>query len=302
VTPGEGIVVPTPFDLKTAMYDGLAVMAVVGQLDCATAPRLSEALAEMAEPGRVILVDLSGTVFIDCAGLAPLAAACGRQRQLGGDLVLDAPTAAVSRVIECTQLDKVVTVASGPSRSTSNYSRDVPTVHHRQLSDADRRRDAVLGAARTEFAEWGYHGATTAAIATRADISQSYIYALFPSKKDLFIACYRWHHRQIMDIMATAAEAPDLVQARARMNQSYADKVQNRNHFLFRLQATAAAASDEDIAAEVRQAFIEGSQKLVDLLDDDVEAAKAYIALSRLIDVAMAIELPRELWPALPAG
>jgi anti-anti-sigma factor len=284
------------------MQDGLAVVVVAGELDCATAPRLSEALAEMAEPGRVILVDLSGTEFMDCAGLAPLVAACEHQRQLGGDLVLDAPSRAVSRVIECTQLEKVVTVASGPSRSTWDYSRYVPTSEHRQQSDASHRREAILTAARTEFAEWGYHGATTAAIATRADISQSYLYALFPSKKDLFIACYRWHHHQIMDIMATAAEAPDLVQARARMHESYLEKLENREYFLFRLQATAAAASDQDIADEVRQAFIESSQKLLDLLGDDREAAKAYIALSRLIDVAMAIELPRDLWPAVPTG
>ena len=112
----------TPFDLKTAMHDGLGVVAVVGELDCATAPRLSEALAEMAEPGRVILVDLSDTEFMDCAGLAPLVAACEHQRALGGDLILDAPTRAVSRVIECTHLDNVVTVASGPKTASSRES------------------------------------------------------------------------------------------------------------------------------------------------------------------------------------
>jgi AcrR family transcriptional regulator len=178
----------------------------------------------------------------------------------------------------------------------------MPIAYRRHLSDADHRREAAFIAARTEFAEWGYHGATTAAIAKRADISQSYLYALFPSKKDLFIACYRWHHRQIMDIMATAAEATDSAQARARMHESYVEKVQQPSYFLFRLQATAAAASDQDIADEVRQAFIESSQKLLDVLGDDRDAVKAYIAVSRLIDVAMAIQLPRELWPALPTG
>jgi hypothetical protein len=105
-----------------------------------------------------------------------------------------------------------------------------------------------------------------------------------------------------MDIMTAAAEAPDPVQGRARMHQSYVEKLQQRNHFLFRLQATAAAASDRDIADEVRQAFIESSQKLLDVLGGDREAAKAYIGLSRLVDVAMAIQLPGELWPALPTG
>ncbi len=82
---------------------------VIGELDLATAPRLSEVLDEMAEPGRVILVDLSDTEFMDCSGLAPLLAACERQRELGGDLFLEAPSGAVSRVLECTELDDVLT-------------------------------------------------------------------------------------------------------------------------------------------------------------------------------------------------
>ena len=114
--------VATPFELKSTERDGLAVVAVVGELDCATAPRLSQALAGLAEPGRVILVDLSDTEFMDCAGLAPLVAACEHQRELGGDLILDAPTRAVSRVIECTHLDNVVTVASGPKTASSRES------------------------------------------------------------------------------------------------------------------------------------------------------------------------------------
>jgi anti-anti-sigma factor len=115
---------PTPFDLKTTVHDGLAVVVVVGELDLATAPRLSEALAEMAEPGRVILVDLSDTEFMDCAGLAPLVAACEHQRELGGDLFLEAPSGAVSRVIECTQVDKFVTVVSDPGPESAVGSGD----------------------------------------------------------------------------------------------------------------------------------------------------------------------------------
>jgi AcrR family transcriptional regulator len=161
---------------------------------------------------------------------------------------------------------------------------------------------AVLEAARAEFAEWGYHGATTAAIAKRADISQSYIYALFPSKKNLFLECQRWNQRQIMDIMDAAAAATDAAEARARIHQAYVEKIEHRHHSLFRLQATAAAASDADIADEVRQSFIEGFEKLLAVCGDDRQAVKDYVAVGIFSDVAMAIHLPRGYWPALPAG
>src|SRR5437763_7945983 len=119
---------PTPFDVKANAHDGLGVVAVVGELDCATAPRLSEALAEMAEPGRVIVVDLSDTEFMDCAGLAPLVAACEHQRELGGDLIVDAPTSAVSRVIECTHLDGMMTVVSARQPALAEQLVQLPPV------------------------------------------------------------------------------------------------------------------------------------------------------------------------------
>jgi AcrR family transcriptional regulator len=178
----------------------------------------------------------------------------------------------------------------------------VPPGDHRHLSDADHRRQAVLEAARAEFAEWGYHGATTAAIAKRADISQSYIYALFPSKKSLFIECQRWNHQQLMDIMATATSATDPAQARAHIHQAYVEKVEHRPNFLFRLQATAAAASDADIAEEVRRSVIEVFEKLMAVCGNDPRAVKDYIAVGVFSDVAMAIRLPRAYWPVLPAG
>ena len=108
---------PRPiFDVTSTERDGLAMVAVLGELDCATAPLLSNVLDDLAEPGRVVLVDLSCTEFMDCAGLASLVTAFAHQRELGGNVILDAPTSAVLRVIECTGLNRLMTVA------TSAYS------------------------------------------------------------------------------------------------------------------------------------------------------------------------------------
>src|SRR5205807_10091662 len=67
-----------------------------------------------------------------------------------------------------------------------NNVRMRPPKSNRQT--AEERRDQVLDAATHEFAQRGYHAASTAAIAERAGISQPYIYALFPNKKELFLA------------------------------------------------------------------------------------------------------------------
>jgi hypothetical protein len=105
-----------------------------------------------------------------------------------------------------------------------------------------------------------------------------------------------------MGIIGTGADAKDPVEARASIQRAYVDKVEYRNHFLFRLQATAAAASDPVIADEARRLFVEGFERLLEITGDDRQAVKTYISIGLFADVAMAIGLPREYWPALPAG
>jgi AcrR family transcriptional regulator len=53
---------------------------------------------------------------------------------------------------------------------------------------AEERREAVLEAALTEFGNKGFDGASTDAIARAAGISQPYLFRLFRTKKELFIA------------------------------------------------------------------------------------------------------------------
>ncbi len=53
---------------------------------------------------------------------------------------------------------------------------------------ADERRAEVLKAAVAEFALHGLYGTSTEMIAKRIGISQPYIFRLFPSKKELFLA------------------------------------------------------------------------------------------------------------------
>jgi anti-sigma B factor antagonist len=121
---------PTPFDVTATERDDLATVAVMGELDCDTAPRLNQVLASLADRDRVILVDLSQTEFMDCAGIAPLVAAYRLQREVGGDLVLDSPGRAVFRVIELTQLDKLINVvgntASSQSRVLGGHRAETP--------------------------------------------------------------------------------------------------------------------------------------------------------------------------------
>src|ERR1700742_3056529 len=123
----------------------------------------------------------------------------------------------------------------------------------RRLSAQERRAD-LLEAAVIEFAETGYHGTRTADIAARAGVSQPYVYALFPDKRALFLACHDWTTRRIGDALEKAStglgEGEDAERALDRAYQELFDT--HPYQVLFQTQAQAAAAADPAIQVLVR--------------------------------------------------
>jgi AcrR family transcriptional regulator len=60
-----------------------------------------------------------------------------------------------------------------------------PTVRR----SADERREQILGIAIEHFAVGGYRATSTKVIARQAGISQPYLFRLFRTKQELFLAC-----------------------------------------------------------------------------------------------------------------
>jgi anti-anti-sigma factor len=88
-------------------------VAVVGDLDCASAPRLGHVLAGLVDDRRDLVVDLRSTEFVDCAGIDTIVVAYDRRRRLGGELVLESPSKAVNRVLELTGLAGFIPTTDG---------------------------------------------------------------------------------------------------------------------------------------------------------------------------------------------
>jgi AcrR family transcriptional regulator len=165
----------------------------------------------------------------------------------------------------------------------------------RRLSAQERRAD-LLEAAVVEFAENGYHGTRTADIAARAGVSQPYVYALFPDKRALFLACHDWTTERIKEALekATADLAADDDLERA-LDRAYQGLFDERPHqVLFQVQAHAAATADPAIREPVRRRFIE----LIELSERrngaHRELVLRHVARSMLGNVALALDLPPE--------
>jgi AcrR family transcriptional regulator len=121
---------------------------------------------------------------------------------------------------------------------------------------AAERREAILAAAIDRFGTGGYAGTPTDAIASDAGISQPYLFRLFSTKRELFLACY---DRVVQRIQATFAQAAEGVPPEERfvaMGTAYIGLLDDRTLLRFLLQAYAATA-DASVQAHVRDRYRE---------------------------------------------
>jgi AcrR family transcriptional regulator len=167
------------------------------------------------------------------------------------------------------------------------------------------RRDEVLRAAVAEFALHGLHGTSTEMIAKRTGISQPYIFRLFPSKKDLFLAAIDRCFDRVESAFTQAAQnagsdhqqrhfAASAVGERLHaMGHAYVRLLAKRELLLFQMQAYA-ACSDDDVRRKVRQRW----ERLMNLTADVSGASPGelslYFARGMLMNVVAAIGLVPE--------
>ena len=84
------------------------VLAVKGEVDVYTAPRLREKLVELVSQDKLqVIVDLEGVDFLDSTGLGVLVGGLKRLRSHDGDLGLVCSQPRVLKVFEITGLTKV---------------------------------------------------------------------------------------------------------------------------------------------------------------------------------------------------
>src|ERR1700693_2895591 len=112
---------------------------------------------------------------------------------------------------------------------------------------AEERRTAVLAAAISEFARSGYAGTSTETIATRAGISQPYLFRLFGTKKDLFIATYGIVCARIEEGFVAAAVGLEGDAAMTAMGLAYLELLEDPDLLQVQLHGFVAAAADPDI-------------------------------------------------------
>ncbi|MGI4828350.1 MAG: TetR/AcrR family transcriptional regulator [Janthinobacterium lividum] len=138
------------------------------------------------------------------------------------------------------------------------------------LSTSEVRREAVIRSAMAVFAVNGYLGTPVTDIAKRARISPAYVFKLFPSKEELFVAALERCFELILEALAKGADestdqTPDTVLF--AMGGAYAALIANRNLLLLQIHAQSAAT-----VPPIAKAFRKGLEAITRFVKDRSQA------------------------------
>jgi AcrR family transcriptional regulator len=158
------------------------------------------------------------------------------------------------------------------------------------------RREEILDAALGEFAEKGLHGASTDEIARLAGISQPYVFRLFGTKKELYLALVARCFRQTLELMQRAAEGKRGEEALAAIGAAYAEVLQSDRIYLRAQMQAYAACEDAEIAAVVRAGYGDLVTYVERVSGVESEELAQFFAGGMLMNVLSSMDATAEDW------
>ena len=172
------------------------------------------------------------------------------------------------------------------ARSGSRAEHPAP----RTRSTAAARRKVLVEVAVRHFAERGYYGTPTLAIADEAGISQAYLFRLFPTKQDLFAACVDdCIERTITAFERGAASCAPGEPALAGIGRGYKQLLAEEPEVLLgQLHANAAAPKEPVVRGAIRRGWARLYERVAELSGAPLEEIRALFATGMLINVAAA--------------
>jgi AcrR family transcriptional regulator len=167
----------------------------------------------------------------------------------------------------------------------------------RKRVPASERRDALIEAAVHHFGHGGLHGTKVSAIAAEVGVAQPYVFSLFPTKRDLFLAAVNRCFEKVSEHFRTAAEEfdrngpqePEEDKLKS-IGKSYMDAIaDDPDRLLLQLQAYAACGDDPGIQQAVRHNYAELVELCRELTDVDDERLDGFFQMGMWCNVAAAL-------------
>jgi AcrR family transcriptional regulator len=157
----------------------------------------------------------------------------------------------------------------------------------RQRVPAAQRRDELIDAAVLEFAHGGLHATPVDRIARRVGVAQPYVFSLFPTKRDLFIAALERCWQRVGDHFATLEPTLQAI------GDGYIELLaEDRTLLTMQLHSYAAACDDDVIAEHVRGAYTRLIDRVGELTGAEPDQLKVFMANGLWLTVNAAMGVP----------
>jgi AcrR family transcriptional regulator len=166
----------------------------------------------------------------------------------------------------------------------------------RRRVPAAERREELIAAAVHEFAHGGLQGTAVERIARRVGVAQPYVFSLFPSKRELFIAALERSFERVADTFRRAAadfragraptDCEDVLEA---MGRAYKELLFSDRDYLMLQHQCYAACEDELVRARVRHCYAELVELASELSGAEPERLDDFIRHGMALNVAAAL-------------
>jgi AcrR family transcriptional regulator len=156
---------------------------------------------------------------------------------------------------------------------------------------AEERREEILTVAMEHFAEGGYHGTSTEVIAREAGISQPYLFRLFRTKKELFLACDDRACEKLLDAFRRVAATAEPGQKLDAMGEAYVHELLPDRHALLMLMQGYVAVSDPEIREHVRRKYGEVVGAVSELSGAPADEVWRFFATGMHLNIVTALDL-----------
>ncbi|MCD9021524.1 TetR/AcrR family transcriptional regulator [Cohnella silvisoli] len=165
---------------------------------------------------------------------------------------------------------------------------------------AASRKEDIISAAITVFADLGYYRATTAQVAAQANISQPYVYRFYNTKEALLLAALERSWDRILQAFSSVREKVKPEDMETAFTEAYKNVLRNfQSEILLQMQAQ----TIQD--PEIRKAMQSGMKRIRDYVlssfqqsgyPEPEERTTIFLAKGMLCNIALAIDMD-ELMP-----
>jgi AcrR family transcriptional regulator len=160
-----------------------------------------------------------------------------------------------------------------------------------ERKSAEERREQILEVALAEFAAHGLEGGSTEAIARAVGISQPYVFRLFGTKKELFIATIERCMRGTLEMFRTAAAGLKGEEALHAIGEAYVERLGTDPTYLRSQMQAYAASGDPQIREVVRAGYGELVEYVERVSGLPTDRVAHFFAKGMLLNVMASLDL-----------